>query len=260
MVDHLDSTSLTASVSLTDAAQQLSRLLLGAQLFTETLQVVARLAASTIPSVDEVSITLIDLTDGTRTTAFSGSLAATLDERQYEPGFGPCLTAAHSGGVVRIDDTTADTSHPDFAAVARRRGVRSALAMSLLMPAGVHGALGLYRTSSEGLLSSEAEAVAASFAATASVVLANASLVDGLQRRAAQLENAMTSREVIDLAKGIVMQLGSCDAEEAFRLLARQSQRSNRKLREVATELVAGAVRGVPAEMPLLLTGVTKLT
>jgi len=260
MVDRLDSPALRAPLSLSDARLQLGGLVLGAQPLTETLRVVARLAASTIPGVDEVSLTLVNEVDKTQTAAFSGSLAATLDERQYESGFGPCLAAAQKGSVVRIDNTSTATSHPDFAAIARRRGVRSALGMSLPMPAKVVGAMGLYRLSGEGPVSSEAEAVAASFATAVGVALANAVLIDGLQRRATQLEKAMLSREVIEQAKGIVMQLGRCEAEEAFRLIARQSQRTNRKLRDVATDIVAGAVHGVPADMPLLLTDVTRLT
>jgi len=258
MVDHLDSPSLAAPGSLVDAVVQLGSLLFDGGSLTQTLHVVARLAASTVPGVNEVSLTLLNEVDKTHAAAFSGSLAATLDERQYESGFGPCLAAAHSGSVVRIDDTTADTLHPDFAAIARRRGVRSALGMSLPMPAKFVGAMGLYRISGEGPVSDEAEAVAAVFAAAAGVTLANALLVEGLQRRATQLENAMLSREVIEQAKGIVMQLGRCDADEAFRLIAKQSQRTNRKLRDVATDIVGGAVRGVPADMPLLLTGVTR--
>jgi len=259
MVDQLDSSAPMTPVSVVDVRLQLGGLLLGARPLTETLHVVARLAASVIPGVDEVSITLIDTTDGTHTTAFSGSLAATLDERQYAKGFGPCLAAADSGGVVRVDDTAAEGSYPDFAAVARRREVSSALGMSLPMLDTAQGAVGLYRINGEGPISDEAEAFAASFATAAGITLANASRIDALQRRVAQLNNAMLSREVIDLAKGIIMQLGGCDPEEAFRLLAKQSQRTNRKLRDVATEIVAGAACGTPADMPLLITGVTKL-
>jgi len=238
MVDQPDS---SAPVSLVDARLQLGDLLLGAQPLTETLHVVARLAASVIPGVDEVCITLIDTTDGTHTTAFSGSLAATLDERQYAKGFGPCLAAAHSGGVVRVDDTTAERSYPDFAAVARRKEVSSALGMSLPILDTAQGAVGLYRINGDGPINGEAEAVATSFTTAAGITLANASRIDSLQRHVAQLNNAILSREVIDLAKGIIMQLRRCDPEEAFRLLTKQSQRTNRKLRDIATEMVAGA-------------------
>jgi len=40
------------------------------------------------------------------------------------------------------------------------------------------------------------------------------------------------------------MSFVTCDADEAFRLLARQSQHANRKLCDVAAELVTAAERG----------------
>jgi AmiR/NasT family two-component response regulator len=51
----------------------------------------------------------------------------------------------------------------------------------------------------------------------------------------------MESRAVIEQAKGIIMGQRRCTADEAFRLLSKLSQDSNRKLREVAEALVAEA-------------------
>ncbi|HEY2669885.1 MAG TPA: ANTAR domain-containing protein, partial [Rugosimonospora sp.] len=46
------------------------------------------------------------------------------------------------------------------------------------------------------------------------------------------------SRAVIDQAKGIIMGERRCTAEEAFAILSKVSQDSNRKLRDVAAALV----------------------
>jgi uncharacterized protein YwlG (UPF0340 family) len=48
----------------------------------------------------------------------------------------------------------------------------------------------------------------------------------------------MASRAVIEQAKGIVIATKACDPAAAFALLVEQSQAENRKLREVAAELV----------------------
>lgn len=53
----------------------------------------------------------------------------------------------------------------------------------------------------------------------------------------------MRSRAVIEQAKGILMSQRRCDAAEAFNLLAAASQRSNRKLRDIARSLVDGVSR-----------------
>ncbi len=63
-----------------------------------------------------------------------------------------------------------------------------------------------------------------------------------LRRRAAQLERALESRIVIEQAKGLLMSTG-LTAEAAFHMLRKASQRENRKLHQVATDLVANAER-----------------
>jgi hypothetical protein len=58
-----------------------------------------------------------------------------------------------------------------------------------------------------------------------------------------QLRSALTSRAVIDQAKGILMVTQHCGPEDAFGLLVRASQSSNVKLRDVAQDLVDRAGR-----------------
>ena len=53
------------------------------------------------------------------------------------------------------------------------------------------------------------------------------------------LNQAMQSRATIDHAVGIVMATGGKTSKEAFQVLVRASQRENRKLREIAEEIVA---------------------
>jgi GAF domain-containing protein len=239
------SQSTTAPV-LTDpqaAFGELGRMLLGAKPLIEVLHEVCRLALATLSGVDEVSITLVEQ-DRTSTAAFTGPLAVTLDERQYADGFGPCLDAAQSGNVVRIDDTASDALYPEFAAVARRQGITSVLAVGLPMPTHVVGGLNLYVGGATGPLDAPTEALASAFGDYAAVALANAALLASRERLATHLQTAMVSRSVIDQAKGVIMSTVRCDADEAFRLLAKRSQQSNRKLRDLAVEIVAAAQRG----------------
>ncbi len=53
-----------------------------------------------------------------------------------------------------------------------------------------------------------------------------------------QLQRGLASREVIGQATGILMQCEGCTRDHAFDILKRASQRENRKLREIAEELV----------------------
>ncbi len=57
----------------------------------------------------------------------------------------------------------------------------------------------------------------------------------------AQLRQALSSRTVIGQAQGMLMAFAACSADEAWQVLVEVSQRTNIKLREVATALVAAA-------------------
>jgi AmiR/NasT family two-component response regulator len=64
-----------------------------------------------------------------------------------------------------------------------------------------------------------------------------------LAAQVAHLRAALRSRPVIEQAKGILIARTGCDPERAFQLLVTQSQYENRKLRDVAAELVQRTVR-----------------
>jgi AmiR/NasT family two-component response regulator len=55
------------------------------------------------------------------------------------------------------------------------------------------------------------------------------------------MQKAMESRAVIEQAKGIIMGDRRCTAAEAFAILTKLSQDTNRKLRDVAAALVTKA-------------------
>ena len=59
-----------------------------------------------------------------------------------------------------------------------------------------------------------------------------------LVNEVASLRRALATRDTIGQAKGIIMATMCCGADEAFSILRSQSQAENRKLTEIATELV----------------------
>jgi AmiR/NasT family two-component response regulator len=118
--------------------------------------------------------------------------------------------------------------------------VRSALAVGLPVDQAVTGALNIYSTAPDAF-GADAVAVARTFAGYAAVTVANAHVHGTQTALVEQLQAAMTSRAVIEQAKGIIMRDRRCGADEAFRVLSAASRDSNRKVRDVAAALVARA-------------------
>jgi AmiR/NasT family two-component response regulator len=78
----------------------------------------------------------------------------------------------------------------------------------------------------------------------AAVVLANAQAYWDARTLGEHLDEATKSRATIEQAKGILMAQSKVGPEAAFDMLRSASQRENRKLREVADDLVRRRHRG----------------
>lgn len=76
-----------------------------------------------------------------------------------------------------------------------------------------------------------------------------------LRTEIGQLHEAMTSRAVIEQAKGVLMLLTTCTDTVAFELLIHMSSRTHRKVREVAAQITASAagVSGLPDDVREIL-------
>jgi GAF domain-containing protein len=171
---------------------------------------------------------------------FTDESAPEIDAAQYETGVGPCLDSFRHAKVFRIDDTTKDDQWPSFSEAAAARGVRSTLSVPLVANHEGLGALNLYAGEPDAF-SADDEALAAQFAVQAAVVLANAQAYWDAHLLSQNLATAMQSRAAIEQAKGILMGAQRCTADEAFQILVRASQRENRKLREIAEDMVKRA-------------------
>lgn len=160
-----------------------------------------------------------------------GDLPPLLVALQNEVGEGPCLEAVATTGPVVVPDITTDNRWPEFHRYARETPVRSLLCTPLAVQSTVYGALSLVSTEPHAF-DEEAEALAAVFAAHATLALANL-------REMRSLTAMAGSRDVIGQAKGIVMERHKLTADDAFAVLVRASQRGNIKLRAVCQHLIS---------------------
>jgi GAF domain-containing protein len=226
------------------AFDELARTSVAEQSTDSVLSRVAELAKATIPGVAEASVTLV-AHDRAHTAAYTGELARDLDESQYAHGYGPCLDAAVGREVMVIADTRNEPRWAGYVQVCVERGALSSLSVPVPVEPTVHGALNLYAVEAHAF-DEHATDLARTFASYAAVAAGNVHLYETTRQRAENLDIAMRHRAVIEQAKGILMSQRRCDASEAFNLLAAASQRSNRKLREIATAIVEGVTYGGP--------------
>jgi GAF domain-containing protein len=226
---------------LSEGIAELSRLLVNEEALDDTLQRVADLACRNIGGADVAGVTL--LRDGKPTTdVFTDPTSPQVDSAQYGTGVGPCLDAFRHQQVFRIDSTEDDEHWAAFSQAAAEHGIMSTLSLPLGVRGNGIGALNLY-SKQPAAFSEDDEQLGMMFAQQASVALANAQLYDSAYRMTQQLQEALTSRAVIDQAKGILMARNSVSADEAFNMLRTTSQNENRKLRELAQEIVDRAKR-----------------
>jgi GAF domain-containing protein len=212
---------------------------------TDILQRVAELAVRTIGNCSFSGITMAKK-GRLETPVYTDARSPRVDAVQYEHQSGPCVDAFRLGEVFTISDTAVEQRWPEFCRAALAENIRSTLSVPLDVSGtrtDVLGGLNLYSEVPDGF-DETSVAATQSFAHQAAVVVANAQAFWGVRELSDQLQHALESRAVIEQAKGVLMAREGIDAERAFEVLVRASQRENRKLREIATTIVERASSG----------------
>jgi GAF domain-containing protein len=218
---------------LADVLSEVARALQAEHGLEDTLHAIVLSAADTITRAEHVGISSVRRRRLIETVAQTDELVDTVDKVQYETGEGPCMDAAWAHETFRVDDLVADARWPKFGPAAADLGIRSILAFRLYVVADDFGALNVY-SSEPAAFDDDSQHVGQLFATHAAVALAGS-------RRERQLTDAISSRDLIGQAKGILMHRHRVSGDQAFQILIKASQDSNIKLREVATFLVEHA-------------------
>src|SRR5918994_4648561 len=218
------------TVALDELARRLAEAARGLQQQLDPQQVLDRvvsLAVAMVPGADEATITMADARRRrVYSAAATGELARWFDVLQNETGEGPCLDAMWQQQTVRVDDLAADPRWPVLGPSAAERGVGSMLCLQLFVHEDTLGALDLL-AHEKTAFTDESEHIGLLLASHAAIAVAGAQ----------QLEHAaiaLVNRDVIGQAKGILMERFKITADQAFDVLAKVSQDTNRKLHAVA--------------------------
>jgi GAF domain-containing protein len=236
-----DKPPMSGESQLRDSLLGLAHLPTGHAGLKETLTHVARLAVNAIPGADGAGLTLLEK-DRSDTMVSTAPFVAEVDAVQYGLGQGPCISAAAGGVTMRSGSLGGDARWPQFGSTVARMNVHSALSLPLITADGVVGAMNVYAHGKQAFDERSVE-VGQTFAVPAAIAVQNAQVLAQTQRLASQLENALSTRAVIDQAIGILMSRSGSSADEAFARLRTLSQSQHQKLTAVAQSVVDQAVR-----------------
>jgi transcriptional regulator with GAF, ATPase, and Fis domain len=155
---------------------------------------------------------------------------------------GPCLDAFRTGERVQHENLRAGSGRwPRFSTVALEAGFQSVFALPLRLRDTTIGALNLFSIEQTPL--DEADAlVARAFADLATISVLQTRAAGDAQRVNEQLTNALTSRVVIEQAKGVVFERAGIDMPEAFSRLRNYARNNNLRLTDVARAAIDGSL------------------
>ncbi|SFP91670.1 GAF domain-containing protein [Geodermatophilus dictyosporus] len=205
-----------------------------------TLAAITSAAVSSVPGTDACGISLVIGKRRVESRAPTSDLPRDMDRLQDELGEGPCLTSVQTQHSVRVDDVRGERRWPRFAEQAAGRGLGSLLSFQLFVTGDNLGPLNLHAGEPHAF-DEEAESVGLVFASHASIALAGAQQED-------RLRTAISTRDVIGQAKGILMERVKLTADQAFTVLVRASSHPNRRLGDIAEELTATGVLPQPRD------------
>jgi len=117
--------------------------------------------------------------------------------------------------------------------LARKEGLVSMLSVPMCVKDNVIGVINCYTSSPHKFTKSEIE-VLTTVANQAAIAIENA----GLIMKAKIIEDELTSRKLVERAKGILMKEQRLSEEEAFRRLQKKSMDLRKSMREIAEAII----------------------
>jgi transcriptional regulator with GAF, ATPase, and Fis domain len=163
-----------------------------------------------------------------------------LEDLEIAAEEGPCIEAYRTcTQVLCADLREAEHRWPKAAPKAVEIGLLAVCAFPMRLRNNTIGALNLYREST-GEFREEDIRLAQAFADIGTIGILHQRKIEDAERRAEQLQSALESRVLVEQANGIVAERYGMSTQRAFEAIRKHARNTNRKLREVCEEIVAG--------------------
>ncbi|MCU1404152.1 MAG: transcriptional regulator [Glaciihabitans sp.] len=234
--------SETRTEQLLDAFATLADTLVAGYDVLELLQTLVENCRDLL-DIDSAGILLAN-THGELEVVASTSEANTLIEiMQLDADAGPCLDCFRTRAVVSLPDVSVDSARwAQFTATALAQGIHSVYAIPLRLRETTIGTLNLMRNT-VGELNRYDIRAAQALADVATIGILQERTIRDASTVRDQLQRALSSRIVIEQAKGVVAETANLSMDAAFSLIRHYARTERMTLGTVAQRLVAGQLR-----------------
>lgn len=192
--------------------------------------------------VSSAGLLLADARGTLHVMAASSERTRQLEAFQLQREQGPCRDCFLTGVAVNVADLSREVLRwPLFVPAAQGLGFTSVHAVPMRLREDVLGALGLFGTS-VGSLNQDDLLLAQGLADVASVALVQDRAAADRTAVNEQLQTALSSRVVLEQAKGVLAQQGELDMPQAFAMLRQYARDHNERLTDVAQSVVSRTI------------------
>jgi GAF domain-containing protein len=219
----------------------------------DVIEFLHRLAERCVELLDctEAGLLLVDPGGVLRVMASSSEHSDALDLLQTQNEEGPCFECFHRGEPVSSTDLTNELDRwPTFGPAAVAHGFYSVQALPMRACGETIGALNLFR-SQPGVIWDDDLPVGQGMADIAAVALLHERSLRESRGRVDQLQGALSSRVVIEQAKGVLAERAGISLDSAFARLRTYARTNKRRLSEVAGELIDGRLEPAALTNPV---------
>jgi GAF domain-containing protein len=190
---------------------------------------------------DAAGLLLTDQRGSLQLVSASNEQAQVVELFQLQADQGPCLDCFRTGVQVRVDDLATEDRWPRFTSRARENGFGSVHALPMRLRGEVVGALNLFHRQRHVMDDADL-GVGQALADVATIAI----LTDRSSRQrellTEQLQAALTSRVIIEQAKGVLAERGGIGLDRAFALMRSYARGHQTRLADVARDVVEGVI------------------
>jgi GAF domain-containing protein len=235
----------SAQMPLTDELAavfaRMTGLLLSEDTVAAALGLLSSLAQETVPGSTGAGVSIID-ENHERSSGSTDERVLQADSLQYELGEGPCLTAAAERRLVRIDDLAADRRWPRWADAAAGLGLSAVMSAPMVAADTSLGAIKVY-AEHPGTFDARSEQLLTLFSTQAALLVGNLQTSERAKRLSENMRQAIHGRDVINVAKGVLMGRNGVNEDAAFGMLLARAADDGSTLAETARSVVESVVQ-----------------